>query len=141
MGQRPDYVMLVVPGNAGEMPPTTKEQLGIALALRVATFVVVTKVDLAAPAVLDATVRAITAAMQGDAKREVMLVKRTSDVLPAARRVQRARAHSGPDRLRVPRGALQREPVSRALSCLRCELRALQPGAPRPHRGRGGVPR
>lgn len=88
MGQRPDYVMLVVPGNAGEMPPTTKEQLGIALALRVATFVVVTKVDLAAPAVLDATVRAITAAMQGDAKREVMLVKRTSDVLPAARRVR-----------------------------------------------------
>jgi len=45
MGRAPDYVVLIVGANAG-IVGTTREHLGVAVALRIPVFVVVTKVDM-----------------------------------------------------------------------------------------------
>lgn len=54
VGLLPDYGMIVVGANMG-VSRMTREHLGIALALKIPFFVVVTKIDIAPPAVLEKT--------------------------------------------------------------------------------------
>lgn len=57
-GCSPDYVMLIVGSNAG-IVGMTKEHLGLALALNVPVLVVITKVDMCPPNILEATIKQI----------------------------------------------------------------------------------
>lgn len=62
-GCLPDYVMLMVGANAG-LVGMCKEHLGIALALGVPVAVVVTKVDMCPPQILDATLKQLVKVLQ-----------------------------------------------------------------------------
>ena len=54
VGLLPDYAMIVVGANMG-VSRMTKEHLGISLALKVPIFIVITKIDISPPEVLDKT--------------------------------------------------------------------------------------
>ena len=56
MGHAPDFCMLMVGSNMG-IVGMTKEHLGLALALNVPVFVVVTKIDMCPPNVLQETLK------------------------------------------------------------------------------------
>ncbi|ORX74088.1 P-loop containing nucleoside triphosphate hydrolase protein, partial [Linderina pennispora] len=58
-GGAPDFVMLMVAANAG-LTGMAKEHLGLALALNVPVFVVITKIDMCPPLILDSTLRQLT---------------------------------------------------------------------------------
>ncbi|WFD29159.1 hypothetical protein MSPP1_000164 [Malassezia sp. CBS 17886] len=66
----PDYVILMVGANAG-LIGMSKEHLGIALALGVPVAVVVTKVDMCPPHVLDATMAQIAKVLQSPGCRKM----------------------------------------------------------------------
>jgi len=51
VGMVPDYILVVVGANFG-LSWMTKEHLGIALALEIPFFIVVTKIDMVSPEVL-----------------------------------------------------------------------------------------
>lgn len=59
----PDYVMIIVGANSG-VSKMTKEHLGIALALKIPFFVVVTKVDMVPPEVREKTIDSIVKILQ-----------------------------------------------------------------------------
>jgi len=54
VGLLPDYAMIVVGANMG-VSRMTKEHLGISLALKVPIFIVITKIDISPPEVLEKT--------------------------------------------------------------------------------------
>lgn len=54
VGLVPDYVMIIVGSNLG-LSKMTKEHLGIALALKIPFFIVMTKVDLVAEEIIKET--------------------------------------------------------------------------------------
>ena len=58
LGYRPHYVMLVVAADMGVVG-TTREHLGLAMALQVPVFVVVTKIDRTTPVVLNRYIKYI----------------------------------------------------------------------------------
>ena len=75
---QPDYAMLVVGANMGVVG-MAKEHLGLALALRVPVFVVVTKTDMCPAPVLKDTLGQLKRLLKGPGCRMVPLVVRTMD--------------------------------------------------------------
>ena len=77
-GYCPHYVMLVVSATAGVVS-MTQEHLGIAVALEVPFFVVITKVDMVPPPQLKQTIKKVTSILKSAGASKVPLVVTTSD--------------------------------------------------------------
>ncbi|CAF3676418.1 unnamed protein product [Rotaria sordida] len=83
-GHAPDYAMLMVGANAGVIG-MTKEHLGLALALGVPVFVVVTKVDMAPANVLQETMQLLRRILRSPGVRKMpLLVQNNDDVITCA---------------------------------------------------------
>jgi len=83
-GHAPDFGMLMVGANAGIIG-MTKEHLGLALALSVPVFVVVTKIDMCPPNVLQDTLKLIVKILKSPGCRKVpVMVKSADDVVISA---------------------------------------------------------
>uniref|UniRef100_A0A914VEM1 GTP-binding protein 1 n=1 Tax=Plectus sambesii TaxID=2011161 RepID=A0A914VEM1_9BILA len=83
-GHVPDYSMLMVGANAGVVG-MTKEHLGLALALNVPVFVVVTKVDMCPPAVLQETLKVLQKLLKSPGCRKLpVMVQSMDDVIVSA---------------------------------------------------------
>ena len=83
-GCAPDFVMLMIGSNAGIIG-MTKEHLGLALALQVPVFVVVTKIDMCPRNVLESTLRQLIKILKSNGCRKLpMFIKTTEDVLMTA---------------------------------------------------------
>ncbi|CAF0825149.1 unnamed protein product [Adineta ricciae] len=83
-GHAPDYAMLMVGANAGVIG-MTKEHLGLALALGVPVFVVVTKIDMAPPNVLQETMKILQRILRSPGVRKIpLLVQNNDDVITCA---------------------------------------------------------
>ncbi|PSC69725.1 GTP-binding 1 [Micractinium conductrix] len=81
----PDYACLIVGANAGVVG-MAKEHLGVALALRIPAFFVITKIDLAPEHVLRHTLQGLTSILKKPGVRKrAYLVRTTDDVLTCAR--------------------------------------------------------
>ncbi|KAK6754534.1 hypothetical protein RB195_013497 [Necator americanus] len=81
-GHMPDYTMLMVGANMGIIG-TTKEHLSLALSLSVPVFIVVTKIDMCPPQILEETMKNIGRLVKSARKLPVM-VRNTNDVIHAA---------------------------------------------------------
>ncbi|KAJ3337170.1 hypothetical protein HDU93_001501 [Gonapodya sp. JEL0774] len=80
-GCTPDYVMLMIGANAGFIG-MTKEHLGLAICLNLPVFIVVTKIDMAPPNVLETTINQITKILKSAGCRKIpMFVKNEADVV------------------------------------------------------------
>merc|ERR1719495_2373986 len=77
-GYCPHYVMLVVSASAGVVG-MTQEHLGIAVALEVPFFVVITKVDMVPAPRLDTTLATVTGILKSAGAHKVPLVVKSSD--------------------------------------------------------------
>merc|ERR1719481_1768296 len=83
-GHAPDFGMLMVGANAG-IVGMTKEHLGLALALSVPVFVVVTKIDMCPPNVLQETLKLLVKILKSPGCRKVpVMVKSTDEVILSA---------------------------------------------------------
>jgi len=83
-GHAPDFGMLMVGANAG-IVGMTKEHLGLALALSVPVFVVVTKIDMCPPNVLQETLKLLVKILKSPGCRKVpVMVKSADDVVISA---------------------------------------------------------
>ncbi|XP_015781083.1 GTP-binding protein 1 [Tetranychus urticae] len=83
-GHAPDYTMLMVGANAGVVG-MTKEHLGLALALNVPVFVVITKVDMCPPNVLANTLKLLQRILKSPGCRKIpVMVGSEDDVVLAA---------------------------------------------------------
>jgi len=83
-GHAPDFGMLMVGANAG-IVGMTKEHLGLALALSVPVFVVVTKIDMSPPNVLQETLKLLVKILKSPGCRKVpVMVKSADDVVISA---------------------------------------------------------
>ncbi|KAF8954922.1 GTP-binding protein 1, partial [Entomortierella lignicola] len=83
-GCAPDFVMLMVGSNAG-IVGMTKEHLGLSLALGVPVLVVITKIDMCPPNVLESTVKQLTKILKSAGCRKIpMFVKSHEDVVVTA---------------------------------------------------------
>ena len=83
VGLLPDYAMIVVGANMG-ISRMTKEHLGICLALSIPFFIVVTKVDLAPPEVLNNTIQVLSKILHG-VQRTPQIVKSSAEVVQVAK--------------------------------------------------------
>uniref|UniRef100_A0A3B3HX02 Tr-type G domain-containing protein n=1 Tax=Oryzias latipes TaxID=8090 RepID=A0A3B3HX02_ORYLA len=80
----PDFAMLVVSANTG-IAGTTREHLGLAMALKVPIFIVVSKVDLCTRATVERTVRQLERVLKQPGCNKVpMAVSSTDDAVTAA---------------------------------------------------------
>merc|ERR1719312_954919 len=77
-GHAPDFGMLMVGSNAG-IVGMTKEHLGLALALSVPVFVVVTKIDMCPPNVLQETLKLLVKILKSPGCRKVPVMVKTKD--------------------------------------------------------------
>ena len=76
--------MLIVGSNAGIIG-MTKEHLGLALALNVPVLVVVTKIDMCPPNILEATIKQITKILKSPGSRKIpMFIRDMEDVVVTA---------------------------------------------------------
>ncbi|PVU86688.1 hypothetical protein BB559_006444 [Furculomyces boomerangus] len=83
-GGQPDAVMLVVGANAG-MIGMAKEHLGLSLALNVPVYIVVTKIDMCPPNVLESTLKQLMKLLKSSGCRKVPLqIRNKRDVVSAA---------------------------------------------------------
>ncbi|KAI5717011.1 hypothetical protein M8J76_016071 [Diaphorina citri] len=83
-GHVPDFGMLMVGANAG-IVGMTKEHLGLALALSVPVFVVVTKIDMCPPNVLQDTLKLLVRILKSPGCRKVpVMVRNMEDVIIGA---------------------------------------------------------
>ncbi|XP_071105876.1 GTP-binding protein 1-like [Haliotis cracherodii] len=83
-GHAPDFAMLMVGSNAGVIG-MTKEHLGLALALNVPVFVVVTKIDMCPPNVLQDTLKLLQRILKSPGCRKIpVLVQNRDDVVCSA---------------------------------------------------------
>lgn len=83
-GNCPDFAMLVVSANTG-IVGTTKEHLGYALALNVPVFVVINKVDMCRPAVLERTLLQLEQILKSPGvKRIPIRIENSDDAITAA---------------------------------------------------------
>lgn len=83
-GFAPDFVMLMIGANAGIIG-MTKEHLGLALALSVPVFVVVTKIDMCPPNVLSETLKLLFRILKSPGCRKIpLLVSSQDDVVCSA---------------------------------------------------------
>lgn len=91
LSYNPDYVMLVVAGNAG-VSTMTKEHLGIALSFKIPIFVVVTKGDLAPPDILSRVIEDLMTLLKAPGINKIpLLVKDLDDVSISARNMRSGR--------------------------------------------------
>ncbi|XP_048061892.1 GTP-binding protein 2 [Megalobrama amblycephala] len=82
----PDFAMLVVSANTG-IAGTTREHLGLAMALKVPIFIVVSKVDLCTKSTVERTVRQLERILKQPGCNKVpMLVSSTDDAVTAAQK-------------------------------------------------------
>ncbi|KAI3363263.1 hypothetical protein L3Q82_011892 [Scortum barcoo] len=80
----PDFAMLVVSANTG-IAGTTREHLGLAMALKVPIFIVISKVDLCTRATVERTVRQLERVLKQPGCNKVpMVVDSTDDAVTAA---------------------------------------------------------
>uniref|UniRef100_A0AAR2KG52 Tr-type G domain-containing protein n=1 Tax=Pygocentrus nattereri TaxID=42514 RepID=A0AAR2KG52_PYGNA len=80
----PDFAMLVVSANTG-IVGTTREHLGLAMALKVPIFIVVSKVDLCTKAMVERTVRQLERILKQPGCNKVpLVVSSTDDAVTAA---------------------------------------------------------
>lgn len=80
----PDFAMLVVSANTG-IAGTTREHLGLAMALKVPIFIVISKVDLCTRATVERTVRQLERVLKQPGCNKVpMVVGSTDDAVTAA---------------------------------------------------------
>lgn len=80
----PDFAMLVVSANTG-IAGTTREHLGLAMALKVPIFIVISKVDLCTRATVERTVRQLERVLKQPGCNKVpMVVANTNDAVTAA---------------------------------------------------------
>ncbi|XP_055704149.1 GTP-binding protein 1 [Phlebotomus papatasi] len=77
-GHAPDFGMLMVGANAG-IVGMTKEHLGLALALSVPVFVVVTKIDMCPPRVLQENLKLLYKILKSQGCRKVPVMVKTPD--------------------------------------------------------------
>ncbi|KAJ2870468.1 hypothetical protein FB639_004618, partial [Coemansia asiatica] len=85
-GGAPDYVMLMVAANAG-LTGMAREHLGLALALGIPVFVVITKIDMCPSNVLDATLKQLTKVLRSSGCRKLPIaVRDRASVVMAATR-------------------------------------------------------
>lgn len=83
-GYAPDYCMLIIGANMG-IVGMTKEHLGLALALNVPVFVIVTKIDICPPNVLADNIHLLSRLLKSPGCRKMPLfVNKENDVLTAA---------------------------------------------------------
>lgn len=83
-GHAPDFGMLMIGANAG-IVGMTKEHLGLALALSVPVFVVITKIDMCPPNVLQDNLKLLLRILKSPGCRKVpVMVKTTDDVVLSA---------------------------------------------------------
>uniref|UniRef100_H2ZBE9 GTP-binding protein 1 n=1 Tax=Ciona savignyi TaxID=51511 RepID=H2ZBE9_CIOSA len=83
-GHLPDFCMLMVGSNAGIIG-TTKEHLGLALALNVPVFVVVTKIDMCPENILQETLKLLVKILKSPGCRKIpVLVSTKDDVIVTA---------------------------------------------------------
>ncbi|KAI5635475.1 elongation factor tu GTP binding domain-containing protein [Phthorimaea operculella] len=83
-GHAPDFGMLMIGANAG-IVGMTKEHLGLALALSVPVFVVVTKIDMCPPNVLQDNLKLLIRILKSSGCRKVpVMVKNKDDVIVSA---------------------------------------------------------
>ncbi len=88
-GHEPDYAMLVVAANTG-VQPMTREHLGIAFALKLPVFVVLTKVDIAPDAIFEATKRKVVRIIKMPGVARIpFFVKDADDVAVSAKNIGR----------------------------------------------------
>ncbi|XP_065212042.1 GTP-binding protein 1 [Planococcus citri] len=84
-GHAPDFGMLMIGANAG-IVGMTKEHLGLALALNVPVFVVVTKIDMCPPNVLEETLKMLNRILRSQGCRKVpIMIKSVDDVVMGAK--------------------------------------------------------
>ncbi|WRT67411.1 uncharacterized protein IL334_004382 [Kwoniella shivajii] len=84
-GCAPDYVMLMVGGNAG-LIGMSKEHLGVALALNVPIAVCVTKIDMTPPKILEQTVNMLTKVLKSPGCRRIpVFVNNAQEAVDCAR--------------------------------------------------------
>lgn len=80
VGMVPDYVMIVVGANMG-VSRTTREHLGVTLALKIPFFVVLTKVDMCPDNIYKETLESLMKILKsGGVNRKPMMVKTNQDV-------------------------------------------------------------
>lgn len=77
-GHVPDFAMLMIGSNAGIIG-MTKEHLGLALALNVPVFVVVTKIDMCPPNVLQDTMKLLSRILKSPGCRKIPVIVQNSD--------------------------------------------------------------
>lgn len=77
-GHAPDFAMLMVGANAGVIG-MTKEHLGLALALNVPVFVVVTKIDMCPPNVMQDTMKLLQRLLKSPGCRKIPVQVQNSD--------------------------------------------------------------
>lgn len=77
-GHSPDFAMLVIAGNAGVVG-TTKEHLGLAMALKVPTLVIVNKTDICLPTMVGNTRRVLDRLLKSPGCNKVPVVVETED--------------------------------------------------------------
>lgn len=83
-GHAPDFGMLMIGANAG-IVGMTKEHLGLALALSVPVFVVVTKIDMCPPNILDDNLKLLFKILKSQGCRKVpLMVKNIDQVVMSA---------------------------------------------------------
>ncbi|CAF0835047.1 unnamed protein product [Didymodactylos carnosus] len=83
-GHAPDFAMLMIGSNMG-IVGMTKEHLGLALALNVPVFVIVTKIDMCPPNVLQETLKLLQKILRSPGCRKIpMLVQTNDDVVTCA---------------------------------------------------------
>lgn len=83
-GCAPDYVMLMVAANAGIIG-MTKEHLGLALALQVPVFIVITKVDMTPNQILASTILQLSKILKSSGCRKIpMFIESVPEVIVAA---------------------------------------------------------
>lgn len=83
-GHAPDFAMLMIGANAGVIG-MTKEHLGLALALNVPVFVVITKIDMCPPNVLQETIKLLNKILKSPGCRKIpVLVQSMDDVVVTA---------------------------------------------------------
>ncbi|KAJ3103986.1 GTP-binding protein 1 [Phlyctochytrium planicorne] len=83
-GCAPDFVMLMIGSNAGVIG-MTKEHLGLALALQVPVYIVITKIDMCPANVLESTVKQLSKILKSSGCRKIpIFVKTVGDVIVTA---------------------------------------------------------
>lgn len=84
VGLMPDYCMVIVGANMG-VSRMTKEHLGIALALKIPLFIVITKIDIAPKNIYEETVNTLVKIMKNPmVNKAPIVVKETEDIKPLA---------------------------------------------------------